>query len=207
MTAQTCPCCQGARLRPEVLACTVQSRSIDQIMRMSVEEARTFFDSLDLSTHEEEMVDDLLREVRQRLTFLANVGLGYLRLNRKSGTLSGGEAQRIRLATQIGSGLVGVLYVLDEPSIGLHQKDNERLIRTLRDLQGKGNTVVVVEHDEQMIRLSDYVIDLGPGAGRHGGELLFAGPPGKLASASESSTARYLSGQSEISVPVQRKKP
>ncbi|MDP2990554.1 MAG: excinuclease ABC subunit UvrA, partial [Kiritimatiellota bacterium] len=175
MSRRPCADCKGARLKPEALACTIADKSIVDVCRMSVRSAGNYFERLAISAQEEKIAREVLKEIRQRLQFLANVGLDYLTLDRESGTLSGGEAQRIRLATQIGSGLVGVLYVLDEPSIGLHHRDNERLIRTLKNLRDLGNTVVVVEHDEDTIRQADYVLDLGPGAGRHGGEVVFAG--------------------------------
>ncbi|NLB60132.1 MAG: excinuclease ABC subunit UvrA, partial [Lentisphaerae bacterium] len=180
MARQPCTDCRGTRLKPEVLACTVGGRSIVDICRMSIQEAQLFFQQLTLTSQEEKIAQEVVKEIRQRLRFLADVGLGYLTLDRESGTLSGGEAQRIRLATQIGSGLVGVVYVLDEPSIGLHHRDNQRLIRTLQNLRDLGNTVIIVEHDGDTIRQADYVVDLGPGAGRHGGEVIFAGAPQAL---------------------------
>lgn len=207
MSRQPCRSCGGARLRPESLAVTVAGRSIAEVTRMSVKEALAFFGSLKLGRQEARIARDVLREIRQRLGFMVDVGLDYLTLDRESGTLSGGEAQRIRLATQIGAGLVGVLYVLDEPSIGLHYRDNRRLIDTLKELRDLGNTVVVVEHDEQMIRSADHVIDLGPGAGRHGGQVMYSGTVQGLLKNRRSVTAQYLRRDLEIPVPRQRKKP
>lgn len=207
MSRRPCADCKGARLKPEVLACTIADKSIVAVCRMSVRSARDYFASLTISAQEGRIAWELLKEIRQRLQFLSNVGLDYLTLDRESGTLSGGEAQRIRLATQIGSGLVGVLYVLDEPSIGLHHRDNARLISTLQNLRDLGNTVVVVEHDEDTIRQADYVLDLGPGAGRHGGEVVFAGAVPELLAATSSLTARYLNRQLAIEIPARRKPP
>ncbi len=207
MSSAPCETCHGARLRPETLACTVNDKSILDVTRMSIQKALAFFSDLPLTPMEEKISKEITKEIRQRLGFLVDVGLGYLTLDRESGTLSGGEAQRIRLATQIGAGLVGVLYVLDEPSIGLHQCDNEKLIRTMKGLRDLGNTVVVVEHDEQTIREADYVIDLGPGAGRHGGELVHAGSVAELLANSRSLTARYMNRDIEIGVPEKRRSP
>jgi excinuclease ABC subunit A len=207
MSRQKCSECRGARLRPETLACTIQDCSIMDLTARSVRDAEAFFESLTLSPHEEHVAREVIKEIRQRLRFLVNVGLDYLTLDRESGTLAGGEAQRIRLATQIGAGLVGVLYVLDEPSIGLHQRDNLRLIETLKGLRDRGNTVVVVEHDEQTIREADYVVDLGPGAGRQGGDVVCAGPLADLLASPRSLTARYLNRELEIPVPDRRHKP
>jgi len=207
MTRRVCPHCNGARLRPESLAVTVGGFNIQEITGYSVREAGTFFAQLKLPSQQEQIAKEILKEIRQRLGFLQDVGLDYLTLDRESGTLSGGEAQRIRLATQIGAGLTGVLYVLDEPSIGLHQRDNERLLHTLRGLRDLGNTVIVVEHDEQTIREADYVIDLGPGAGVHGGEVVFAGTVPELLKNLTSLTARYLNGEQLIAIPAARKKP
>jgi len=206
MSRQHCTECEGARLKPESLACTIGEKSIVDITRMSISDAIQFMKKLKLTKQERRIARDVLKEVAQRLQFLADVGLDYLTLDRESGTLSGGEAQRIRLATQIGAGLVGVLYVLDEPSIGLHQRDNERLIKTLKGLRDLGNTVVVVEHDEQTIREADHVIDLGPGAGRHGGELVCSGTVPNLLKNKKSLTARYLRKEVEIEVPAKRHK-
>ena len=205
MSRQPCPSCQGARLKGEVLACTVGDKSIVDITRLSVRRALAFLDELKLTDQEAKIAGEVLKEIRERLRFLADVGLDYLTLDRESGSLSGGEAQRIRLATQIGSRLVGVLYVLDEPSIGLHHRDNERLIATLKHLRDGGNTVVVVEHDEDTIRQADYVIDLGPGAGRHGGRVLHQGTVPELLANPNSLTAKYLNGEIKIAVPSRRK--
>jgi excinuclease ABC subunit A len=207
MSRQLCTACRGARLKPEVLACTVGGKSIHDFIQMSVGQAHRFLNELQMTPHEEHIAHEVVREIRRRLQFLVNVGLDYLTLDRESGTLSGGEAQRIRLATQVGAGLVGVLYVLDEPSIGLHQRDNEKLIQTLKGLRDLGNTVIVVEHDEQTIRSADYVIDLGPGAGRHGGEVVFAGGVLELLDCERSLTARYLNRRMEIPVPPRRHTP
>ena len=180
MSLRPCPVCKGARLKPEVLAVTVGDRSIHAFTQMSVARALAFLDQLGLTTTEELIGDRIVKEIRERLTFLDDVGVGYLTLDRAAATLSGGEAQRLRLATQIGSQLVGVLYILDEPSIGLHQRDNARLIDTLERLRDIGNTVVVVEHDEEMMRRSDWLVDMGPGAGLHGGEIVAEGPARKV---------------------------
>ena len=207
MSRRHCTACDGHRLRPFSLACTVSGLSIYDAIRQSVSDARIFFQELELCPQEQHIAAEPLKEICERLGFLENVGLGYLTLDRESGTLSGGEAQRIRLATQVGAGLVGVLYVLDEPSIGLHQRDNQRLINTLIGLRDLGNTVVVVEHDEQTIRCADYVIDLGPGAGRHGGEVVYAGPGHQLEAKATSLTADYLSGRKFVPIPKKRIKP
>ena len=170
-----CPVCGGARLKPEVLAVRVGGRSIAEVCALPIREAREFLDDLDLGERERAIATQVLKEIQARLGFLLDVGLDYLSLMRPAGTLSGGEAQRIRLATQIGSGLVGVLYVLDEPSIGLHQRDNRRLIETLTRLRDLGNTLIVVEHDEDTIRMADWIVDIGPGAGEHGGRVVHSG--------------------------------
>ena len=209
---RTCSACRGTRLRPEILAVTLAANDgrefgIDQLCGLTIAQAAGVVAGLKLSETEAEIARDVLREVRQRLHFLNEVGLGYMQLNRESGTLSGGEAQRIRLATQIGSGLSGVLYVLDEPSIGLHQRDNERLIATLRGLRDLGNSVVVVEHDEDTIRAADHIIDLGPGAGPRGGMLVAQGPPGDILATGTSLTAKYLNGDIRIPIPKQRTAP
>ena len=206
MGNQRCTACNGARLRPETLACTVGGKNIYEICCLSIEQAQQFFRTLELSDAETKITRDILKEIQARLGFMMDVGLDYLTLDRESGTLSGGEAQRIRLATQIGSRLTGVLYVLDEPSIGLHQRDNDRLLATLKELRDLGNTVVVVEHDEQTIREADYVIDLGPGAGVHGGEIVFAGTPAQLLKAPGSPTAQYMRREIQIETPEQRTK-
>lgn len=207
MSRQHCKTCDGARLRPESLASLIGGRSILDVTRLSIRRAADFFDGLELSEQEQQIAKEVIKEIRQRLQFMIDVGLDYLTLDRESGTLSGGEAQRIRLATQIGAGLVGVLYVLDEPSIGLHQRDNEKLIHTLKGLRDLGNTVVVVEHDEQTILEADYVIDLGPGAGRHGGEVVFQGRVPALLKETRSLTARYLNRDLEVEVPRVRTPP
>jgi len=206
MSQQTCARCGGARLKPESVACRVGDRSIVDACALTISAADAFFGGLALSEREQQIAGEVLREIRSRLGFLIQTGLDYLTLDRESGTLSGGEAQRLRLATQIGSGLTGVLYVLDEPTIGLHVRDNVRLIGMLQALRDRGNTVVVVEHDAQMIRDSDYVIDLGPGAGRHGGEVMAAGPTAQVLADPRSLTAQYLSGACGIPVPAVRNK-
>jgi len=205
MNIQPCPDCHGARLKKESLSITIDGRNISEITKLSIAEARRFFEGLGLSEKEEEIARRILKEIRERLAFLINVGLDYLSLDRTSGTLSGGEGQRIRLATQIGSSLVGVLYILDEPSIGLHQRDNARLIDTLRHLRDMGNTVLVVEHDEDTILASDYVLDMGPGAGVHGGEVVAQGTPAEILRSKESLTGRYLSRELVIAAPERRR--
>jgi excinuclease ABC subunit A len=237
MSAQFCDACQGRRLKPEILAVTLQSAergagssehnakgdvpqpafrtptskipglSIADVCALSVDQAAQFFATLKLSEFQEKIAGEVIKEIRVRLGFLENVGLGYLTLNRESGTLSGGEAQRIRLATQIGAGLVGVLYILDEPSIGLHQRDNDRLLTVLKRLRDLGNSVIVVEHDEDTIRQADYILDLGPGAGVHGGEVVAAGSLTELLKSPRSSTAKYLRGEDFVAVPKERVKP
>ncbi|WP_030481746.1 excinuclease ABC subunit UvrA [Lentzea albidocapillata] len=206
-----CPACAGTRLKPEILAVTLHhgkkgDRSIAEVCAMSVSECSDFLDGLKLGKRESMIAGAVLKEIQARLHFLLDVGLDYLSLDRASGTLSGGEAQRIRLATQIGSGLVGVLYVLDEPSIGLHQRDNHRLIETLTRLRNLGNTLIVVEHDEDTIRASDWVVDIGPGAGEHGGKVVHSGPYKKLLTNKESITGAYLSGRKSIPMPAKRRK-
>ncbi|MCI0383000.1 excinuclease ABC subunit UvrA [Streptomyces sp. CNQ085] len=200
-----CPSCEGTRLKPIVLAVTVQGRSIAEISAMSISECADFLSAMELSEREKAIAERVLKEVNERLRFLVDVGLDYLSLNRAAGTLSGGEAQRIRLATQIGSGLVGVLYVLDEPSIGLHQRDNHRLIETLVRLRDMGNTLIVVEHDEDTIKTSDWVVDIGPGAGEHGGEVVHSGPLKELLANEASVTGQYLSGRKAIPTPEKRR--
>ncbi|MCX7717769.1 MAG: excinuclease ABC subunit UvrA [Candidatus Sumerlaeaceae bacterium] len=202
-----CPACRGQRLRPAALAVRLGGRNIAEFCQMNIREARAFLDALQLTPRERQVGALVLKEIAERLKFLDDVGLHYLTLDRAAGTLSGGEAQRTRLATQIGSQLVGVLYVLDEPSIGLHQRDNQRLIATLKNLRDLGNTVIVVEHDEATIRAADYVVDLGPGAGRLGGALVAAGAPGEVVHAPQSLTARYLSGDERIEIPACRRRP
>jgi excinuclease ABC subunit A len=207
MRIRTCPACHGKRLRPEVLAVTLQDHSIIDASSLTIEAASDFFATLEkkLSAKDLAIAKLILKEVRARLSFLLNVGLSYLSLDRSADTLSGGEAQRIRLATQIGSGLTGVLYILDEPSIGLHQRDNTRLLRTLKELRDLGNTVIVVEHDEETIRDADFVVDIGPGAGKHGGQLVAAGTPAEVAKNKQSITGQYLSGTEKIEVPKRRR--
>jgi len=201
-----CPVCQGARLKPEVLAVKVGGKSIAEVTNLPVGEAREFLTALQLGVREAQIAAQVMKEIDARLGFLLDVGLDYLSLSRPAGTLSGGEAQRIRLATQIGSGLVGVLYVLDEPSIGLHQRDNRRLIDTLTRLRDLGNTLIVVEHDEDTIRAADWIVDVGPGAGEHGGRVIHSGDYAGLLAAPESVTGAYLSGRRSIPMPAQRRK-
>lgn len=200
-----CAACEGSRLKPEVLAVKVHGSSIADVARLSLRDCSTFFTNLELDEREGKIAAQVLREIQARLVFLLNVGLDYLSLERAAGTLSGGEAQRIRLATQIGSGLTGVLYVLDEPSIGLHQRDNRRLIETLIKLRDLGNTLVVVEHDEDTIRASDWVVDIGPGAGVHGGEVVHSGTYKEILTNKKSITGAYLSGRQKIEVPATRR--
>jgi len=204
MSFRPCPVCGGARLKPEVLAVTVGEKNIHEFTRMSVQRAIEFLDGLQLSETEQLIGARIIKEIRERLTFLENVGVGYLQLDRAAATLSGGEAQRLRLATQIGSQLVGVLYILDEPSIGLHQRDNGKLIGTLERLRDLGNTVLVVEHDEQMMRSADHLVDMGPGAGEHGGHVVAEGSAKAVERARGSVTGEFLSGKREIAVPERR---
>ena len=207
MSEHPCPACKGARLKPESLAVTIGNRNISQLTAHSVDAALRFFDALTLSERERIIGRQVIKEIRTRLGFLKDVGLGYLTLDRAAGTLAGGEAQRIRLATQIGSGLMGVLYILDEPSIGLHQRDNHRLIETLVRLRDLGNTIIVVEHDEDTIRAADYVVDVGPGAGEHGGFVVATGAVSDIEKCEDSYTGRYLSGRETIPVPLIRRPP
>ncbi|AYO31166.1 excinuclease ABC subunit UvrA [Biomaibacter acetigenes] len=207
MSTKPCPACKGTRLKPESLAVTVGGKSIAEVTAFSIREAMNFFENLPLTRREEMIAHQVLKEIKNRLQFLVDVGLDYLTLDRASGTLSGGESQRIRLATQIGSRLVGVLYILDEPSIGLHQRDNERLLKTLKELRDLGNTVLVVEHDEDTMRAADYIIDIGPGAGEHGGQVVAAGPVEDIEKCDGSITGQYLSGKRSIPVPAIRRKP
>jgi len=200
-----CPACKGARLKPESLAVLVGGRSIADVCALSIADAATFLGALELTARERQIAERVLKEIHARLGFLLDVGLEYLSLDRGAGTLSGGEAQRIRLATQIGSGLVGVLYVLDEPSIGLHQRDNHRLIETLTRLRDLGNTLIVVEHDEDTIRSADWAVDIGPGAGEHGGQVVHSGTVADLLSHPDSLTGQYLSGRREIEIPEHRR--
>ena len=206
MTESACPDCGGARLKRESLAVTVGGKSIKEFCDMSVTDALAFLDTLSFGNMQEKIAGPIVKEIRERLSFLNSVGLDYLTLSRSSGTLSGGESQRIRLATQIGSSLMGVVYILDEPSIGLHQRDNTRLIETLKHLRDLGNTVIVVEHDEDTIRSADYVVDIGPGAGVHGGEVVYSGDVKGLISCRDSITGDYLSGRRSIPVPEKRRK-
>ncbi|MEI6763583.1 MAG: excinuclease ABC subunit UvrA [Actinomycetes bacterium] len=205
MRETPCPACKGARLKPEVLAVTIGGKSIAEICELSIAECALFLKKISLNTREKKIAERVLKEVHARLGFLLDVGLDYLSLERAAGTLSGGEAQRIRLATQIGSGLVGVLYVLDEPSIGLHQRDNHRLIETLTRLRDMGNTLIVVEHDEDTIRAADWIVDIGPGAGEHGGEVVSSGTYEELIAAPKSVTGAYMSGRSKIDIPTERR--
>jgi len=226
MSPQFCDACNGQRLKPEILAVTIGGADTDdslkiagskpanipglsimEVCALSIDAADAFFAGLKLTEFQQKIANEVIREIRARLGFLRNVGLGYLTLNRESGTLSGGEAQRIRLATQVGAGLVGVLYILDEPSIGLHQRDNERLLRTLTELRDLGNSVLVVEHDEDTIRRADYILDLGPGAGVHGGEVVAAGTLAEVLATPRSLTASYLKGELSVAVPKKRVKP
>ena len=207
MSTKPCPTCKGARLKPEVLAVTVGDKSIAQVTALSIREALKFFNELSLNELEKMIAHQVLKEIKNRLQFLVDVGLDYLTLDRAAGTLSGGESQRIRLATQIGSRLVGVLYILDEPSIGLHQRDNDKLLKTLKDLRDLGNTVLVVEHDEDTMRAADYIIDIGPGAGEHGGRIVACGSIEDIEKSEESITGQYLSGKKQIPIPKKRRKP
>ncbi len=205
MSAVPCPDCGGERLKKEILAVTVAGKNISEFCHMSISEALDFVEHMELTEREMLIGDRILKEIKERLGFLNNVGLDYLTLSRSAGTLSGGESQRIRLATQIGSYLVGVLYILDEPSIGLHQRDNDKLIATLKRLRDLGNTLIVVEHDEDTMYAADYVVDIGPGAGVHGGEVVCAGPIDKILACKESITGQYLSGAKKIEVPKTRR--
>ena len=206
MTECDCPDCNGTRLKPEALAVTVGGKNIDQVCRLSVVQLIEFMNSLEFSDFKAQIARPIVKEINSRLSFLKSVGLEYLTMSRTSGTLSGGESQRIRLATQIGSSLMGVLYILDEPSIGLHQRDNERLIQTLKHLRDLGNTLIVVEHDEDTIRCADHIIDIGPGAGIHGGNVVFSGSVEQLKNCKESITSDYLTGRRKIPVPAERRK-
>ena len=207
MQITPCRACKGQRLKPEALAVTVGEKNISQITEMSVENLNRFMSELELSKSQKLIGEQVLKEIRARLGFLVDVGLDYLTLARATGTLSGGEAQRIRLATQIGSGLVGVAYILDEPSIGLHQRDNDKLLKTLCHLRDLGNTLIVVEHDEDTMRAADCIVDIGPGAGEHGGQLVGIGTAEELMKNENSITGAYLSGKIKIPVPAERKKP
>jgi len=205
MRETPCPACKGARLKPEVLAVTLGGKSIAEVCALSIDDCATFLNQVTLNKREAQIAERVMKEVHARLGFLLDVGLDYLSLDRPAATLSGGEAQRIRLATQIGSGLVGVLYVLDEPSIGLHQRDNRRLIETLTRLRDLGNTLIVVEHDEETIRTADWVVDIGPGAGEHGGKVVVSGSYEELIASKESITGAYLSGRKSIEIPKTRR--
>lgn len=205
MRETPCPACKGARLKPEVLAVTLGGKSIAEVCALSIDDCATFLKQVTLNKREAQIAERVMKEVHARLGFLLDVGLDYLSLDRPAATLSGGEAQRIRLATQIGSGLVGVLYVLDEPSIGLHQRDNRRLIETLTRLRDLGNTLIVVEHDEETIRTADWVVDIGPGAGEHGGKVVVSGSYEELIASKESITGAYLSGRKSIEIPKTRR--
>ena len=207
MGEQPCPTCKGNRLKKESLAVLISGRHISQITDLSIEETYQFFNEIELSEKEMQIGKMIFNEIHERIGFLLNVGLDYLSLGRASGTLSGGEAQRIRLATQIGSKLTGVLYILDEPSIGLHQRDNDRLIETLKHMRDIGNTLIVVEHDEDTMMAADYLIDIGPGAGVHGGQVISAGTPAEVLADPNSLTGQYLSGKKFIPLPLTRRKP
>jgi len=205
MSSLPCPICKGARLKKESLAVRINKKNIWELTQLSIKDANDFFSKIELNAREKLIARQVLKEIVQKLKFCINVGLDYLTLDRKSATLSGGEAQRIRLATQVGSGLVGVLYVLDEPSIGLHQRDNIKLLDTLVALRDLGNTLIVVEHDEATIRTADYIVDLGPGAGRHGGQVIFSGTSKELLESKNSLTAKYLRGELKIDIPAKRR--
>ncbi len=210
MRVLVCPTCEGKRLKPEMLSVKIDNHSINDVTIKPINQAKIFFDNLEkgksLSIRNKKIAAQIIKEIKSRLTFLSNVGLNYLSLDRSANTLSGGEAQRIRLATQIGSTLMGVLYILDEPSIGLHQKDNDKLINTLKELRDLGNTVIVVEHDEATIKAADYIIDVGPGAGEHGGEIIALGTPAQIKKSAKSITGQYLTGKKSIQPPKQYRK-
>lgn len=203
---QECPTCSGARLNPQVLSVQVGGKNIYEFCQMSISKARDFMAHLELNPMQEEIANLIVREIKNRLEFLDHVGLGYMTLDRIAGSLSGGEAQRIRLATQIGSKLTGVMYVLDEPSIGLHQRDNDKLIASLKEMRDLGNTLIVVEHDEDTMRAADYIVDVGPKAGVHGGEIVACGTPEEVMENPNSITGAYLSGRKKIAVPEKRRK-
>ena len=205
MSMRPCSDCKGARLRKETLGVMINEKNIGHVSSMSIRDLNIFFQNVNLTKMEHAIADQILKEICKRLSFLVNVGLSYLTLDRSATTLSGGESQRIRLATQIGSQLMGVLYILDEPSIGLHPRDNNRLLKTLKSLRDIGNSILVVEHDKETIEAADYVIDLGPGAGKHGGEITFAGPPKQLLKSNKSLTGKYLSGKKQIRIPKVRR--
>lgn len=206
MSEEPCPECHGRRLKKEILGVTVGEKSIADVTELSVADCYDFFDKLTLNERETYIGERIVKEINSRLGFLKSVGLEYLTLSRSAGTLSGGESQRIRLATQIGSSLVGVLYILDEPSIGLHQRDNDKLIATLRRLRDLGNTLIVVEHDEDTMRAADHIVDVGPYAGIHGGEIICSGTVEDIIGCERSITGAYLSGRRKIPVPAERRK-
>ena len=206
MSDSYCPKCKGARLKKEALAVTVGGINIYDFTKMSIKDELEFVNSLEFSEKDRMISDQIIKEIKNRLEFLVNVGLDYLNLSRNSGTLSGGESQRIRLATQIGSALMGVLYILDEPSIGLHQRDNDKLIQTLKNLRDVGNTVIVVEHDEDTMREADFIVDIGPRAGEHGGQIIAAGPVEEIMACKESITGQYLTGKEKVELPAERRK-
>jgi excinuclease ABC subunit A len=205
MTNIQCPVCHGHRLRPEVLAVTIAGKNISEVTELSISDIQDYFQKLSLTKREEMIAKQILKEIHARIGFLVDVGLDYLTLSRGAGTLSGGESQRIRLATQIGSGLVGVVYILDEPSIGLHQRDNDRLLHTLQHLRDIGNSLIVVEHDEDTMYAADYIVDVGPGAGKDGGEIVCAGTVEEIINCTSSITGDYLSGRKKIEVPSVRR--
>ena len=207
MRITPCRKCGGQRLKAEALAVTVGGKNIAEVTEMSIENLQTFMGSLELTQQQKMIGGQILKEIQARIKFLMDVGLDYLTLARATGTLSGGEAQRIRLATQIGSGLVGVAYILDEPSIGLHQRDNDKLLGTLKHLRDLGNSVIVVEHDEDTMRAADYIVDIGPGAGEHGGEVIACGTAEQIMKNKKSITGAYLSGRMQIPVPEHRADP
>ena len=206
MSDSYCPKCKGARLKKEALAVAVGGINIYDFTKMSIKDELEFVNSLEFSEKDRMISDQIIKEIKNRLEFLVNVGLDYLNLSRNSGTLSGGESQRIRLATQIGSALMGVLYILDEPSIGLHQRDNDKLIQTLKNLRDVGNTVIVVEHDEDTMREADFIVDIGPRAGEHGGQIIAAGPVEEIMACKESITGQYLTGEKKVELPAERRK-
>lgn len=205
MRVTPCKTCGGQRLKKEALAVTIQDKNIYEVTNLSIKNLQQFMGNLSLTKQQEMIGAQIIREIRARVGFLVEVGLDYLSLGRATGTLSGGEAQRIRLATQIGSGLVGVAYILDEPSIGLHQRDNDKLLSALKNLKDLGNTLIVVEHDEDTMRAADFIVDIGPGAGEHGGEVIATGTAKEIMKNPDSITGAYLSGRMKIPVPPERK--